>query len=378
MSEIIKLICMGIAFLMAFLPLAHAATELPAASFTVVKGDVDLKKAAATAPIPAVVGLEAFLGDVVKTNTRSRTQLKFMDGSTVNLGSNYYIEIKDFSYNAETKVRKSLIRSMRGTLRAVVSQVDGADSSFEIETPSAVASVRGTDFFVTVGANGMTDIVVVKGAVAVRNINPSIIGEVMVRPSQMTRVQTGKPPIPPRQVKPENIQVMVQKVASVKKHSQKKTAAEEVAPLVAPLGTPEITGGNVVDPIIAMSVPVVASSAVIAAQETAAVTTQAAAPEPAGSTQVTTAVTTQAAAPEPAGGTQATTAVTAPPVVTKFIPMRVPIKTLNVVGNLGGNQASLAPLPAATPPITNTPVFTVPAPAPVAGTTPVKFVLSFP
>lgn len=65
-------------------------------------------------------------------------------------------------------------------------------ASFEVTTPAASASVRGTRFSVRVGADGRTVVSVVDGSVAVTGQGQ----EVIVNPYQQTSIDTGQSPTP--------------------------------------------------------------------------------------------------------------------------------------------------------------------------------------
>jgi len=167
-------------------------------SFTVVAGSVDALREQQDAPVAAEIGMDTFLNDVVRTKHRSRTQLHFVDDSVLNMGPDFMVKIKEYVYDEENGVRKAILSSLRGTVRATVAKLGAdADSVFEIETPTAVASVRGTDFIVRVNSLGMTEVIVLEGAVAVRNVNPKIVGTVMVTAGKQTSVPKNSPPSPP-------------------------------------------------------------------------------------------------------------------------------------------------------------------------------------
>jgi len=190
----------AVALLMTGIPgFSHASTANNVGKFTVVAGSVDALREQQDAPIAAEVGMDTFMQDIVRTKHRSRTQLKFIDDSVLNMGSDYMVKIKEYVYDEDAGIRKAILSSLRGTMRATVSKF-GGDSTFEVETPTAVASVRGTDFIVKVNSSMETEIIVLEGAVRVRNIDPKIKGQVMVRAGQKTRVARAKAPSSPSYV----------------------------------------------------------------------------------------------------------------------------------------------------------------------------------
>lgn len=158
--------------------LAHAEDNPSVASFTTVTGSVSALHSATKASLVASVGTPALLQDTVITKKRSRTQLKFIDNSMLNMGQNFEMNIKEFTYDETNNVRKAILNAVQGTVEVVVAKLGSETTDFTVETPSAVISVRGTAFYVTITADGRTFITVTEGRVAVRgagNSNESVM-----------------------------------------------------------------------------------------------------------------------------------------------------------------------------------------------------------
>jgi len=93
-----------------------------------------------------------------------------------------------------------LLELERGRLRAVFGpeeQGEGAPQERLVTTPSAVLSVRGTQYGVEVAKNGETSLIVFEGVVEVTESN-GIGGPVQVRAGETCRVRAGKPPTTPQ------------------------------------------------------------------------------------------------------------------------------------------------------------------------------------
>jgi len=188
---------------------AHAVEKI--GHFTMVSGNVDDIREEHDAPIAAELGMDTYLQDIVRTKHRSRTQLKLIDNSVLNMGANYKLKIKEYVYDEENGIRKAILQSLRGTVRLTVAKMGGnADSLFEVHTPTAIASVRGTDFIVKVNSSMETEVIVLEGAVAVRNINPMIKGEVVVLPGKSTKVKKDSLPSSPVAIPIEMVEVLVE------------------------------------------------------------------------------------------------------------------------------------------------------------------------
>ena len=188
--------------------LVQAAANV--AEFKKVHGVVDVFHAGERKASPVALGGTVRVGDIVRTGRRSRAQLKFTDGSVLNIGSLAKIEIGEFSYDADKKVRKSSIRNLRGKVRAAVSKVHTQGSYFKIRTPGALAAVRGTNFAVDVVSPTVTVVVTFEGSVAVGNLNAlQPANMVLVQARQMTRVIARQPPSPPVTAPPAVMKNMV-------------------------------------------------------------------------------------------------------------------------------------------------------------------------
>ncbi len=182
-------------------------------SFTFVRGRVDILRVGEKRAVSVKAGDEVSVGDIVRTKSRSRAQITFKDGSRLNIAQRSRVEIKEFMFEPDGEKRSCVLRGFRGRLRTVVPGVfKGEGSRFEVETPTAVAAVRGTDFFVIIKPLA-TDVMVVEGVVGVRNIDPSVVGEVFLRAYQATTVELGRPPMAPRTITPGDVAPHLQDTA---------------------------------------------------------------------------------------------------------------------------------------------------------------------
>jgi len=101
------------------------------------------------------------------TQGESRIVLRFLDGSELTVGSNSQIRIENQRYYPSTGASDTRLRLERGTATNVVSKPSLMRNRFEIDTPSATTSVRGTRFRVGVATDESTSTAVLEGKVAV-------------------------------------------------------------------------------------------------------------------------------------------------------------------------------------------------------------------
>lgn len=159
---------------------------------------------------PLWSGDPVYVGDQLRTGADGRIQVKFVDLTVINVSSNSRLEITEYLYQKESE-RKSLLRLLRGKLRAVVSKYSGAGrNEFRFFTPTAVAGVRGTDLVLDIqpadpenppseqpseNPEGYTTaLAVLEGEVALRSILESISDEVFVSGGNLSRVSHGNGP----------------------------------------------------------------------------------------------------------------------------------------------------------------------------------------
>ncbi len=124
--------------------------------------------AAKNAPWKAVkVGTTLNQGDAVRTEARTRLEMKVPDGSRVRLGSKSSLVLSQGHFSKGGK-RKVTFTLWLGRVWAKVAKRAGAGSSFEVKTQNAVAGVRGTSFAVMASLDSSSVVKVYTGSVGVK------------------------------------------------------------------------------------------------------------------------------------------------------------------------------------------------------------------
>lgn len=177
--------------------------------FTQVEGQVSLLKGGAGQPVLAKVGLAVDVGDAISSGHHSRAQITFTDDTVISIAEQSQIEIKKFLFSQADNQQQGLIHAIRGKLRVIVQHMDPLKKRFEVEAPTAVAAVRGTDFFTLVRSDTLTEFLCLQGKVEVRNVNPAIQGAVTCGGDQVTSVAKDASPAEPRTVSREQMQQML-------------------------------------------------------------------------------------------------------------------------------------------------------------------------
>lgn len=128
--------------------------------------------------------------DTVRTLAGTRLQISFEDGSHLVLGADSKVTVARYAPSGDGQ---GLLELLRGIVRVVLEKADPWQS-FEVETRTAVASARSTQWIVDLTAEG-TAVFVVDGTVAVRGAGR----EIVLRPGFGTDVPPGMPPGDPKQ-----------------------------------------------------------------------------------------------------------------------------------------------------------------------------------
>jgi hypothetical protein len=136
------------------------------ASVKSATGNVQVKRAGEDAFHPISIGEVVKAGDELQTGSDGRGEFGWADGTRWKLEPNTHLKINRAAINSWRKSEQTQFHLDAGKVFVRVVKSLAPGSSFEIETPSAVAAVRGTVWSIQV-ANGQTRVGVYKGFVEV-------------------------------------------------------------------------------------------------------------------------------------------------------------------------------------------------------------------
>src|SRR5512147_1669013 len=161
MSRILALILLLAA------PLRGVAEEVGTVS--AAAGSVEIGRAGTWRPV--IQGEAVQLGDSLRTGADGRLQVLLRDDSVITLAEKSRIAIDEQVYDPNGGAARTLLRMIGGRVRSLVSdayRTPGA--SYEVETATAVAGVRGTEFIVVHEPTlVITQVVGVDGRIAVNS-----------------------------------------------------------------------------------------------------------------------------------------------------------------------------------------------------------------
>jgi hypothetical protein len=141
------------------------------------------------------LGAPVYEGDRIRTAAGARLELALIDGTAIQLGERTDLVLDWFLYAPDANSQNVLLRVSSGIFRVILELVL-PNAAFEVQTATAAATVRGTDW-ITEAAPATTAIVALEGQVAVRNVDPGISGEVVLGPGEGTDVAAGAAPSGP-------------------------------------------------------------------------------------------------------------------------------------------------------------------------------------
>jgi hypothetical protein len=190
----------GFAALVFCLGLATAVAAQDAGTVASLHGTAEVGHNGSFAP--AAVGTAVQVGDTLRTGD-GQMRVVFRDDSVVDLTEHSTLVIDKQVFDPAGGHYNSLVKLLAGRARALVNEVYGTTpgAAYEIETPTAVAGVRGTSFWILYDpARDATDVIGIQGRIQVRSLAERLNNTVYVTAAQGTTVVRGMSPTPPEPV----------------------------------------------------------------------------------------------------------------------------------------------------------------------------------
>ncbi len=182
--------------------ISASAQAAVAGRFTMVEGHVDVLKHGQVPAVAAKTGDGVEPGDVIRTKSKAKAQVKFVDDSVVTMAPDSRISVADFSYDAASGERQAVLRFFKGVRHTVITRIMKTQQpEFLMETHTAVLGVRGSEAYVVLLPN-TTGAYSVSGLWEVGSSNPNLPDKVRLRAWQFNMTSLGQPPQLPRMLTP--------------------------------------------------------------------------------------------------------------------------------------------------------------------------------
>jgi hypothetical protein len=168
-----------------------------------VEGGAEVLHPGASAPVPLAPGDPILLGDQLRTRPDAKLRVTFREGSVLTLAPDSQLIVTE---QAVAPAPVSRFQLLLGTIKAAVTErYSGPSARFEVETPTAIAGVRGTSFLASYDTAkdetlvvGLIDVTRVRSLADTRGAAAVDLG-----PGIATRVRRGSRPLAPAPI-PQN------------------------------------------------------------------------------------------------------------------------------------------------------------------------------
>jgi hypothetical protein len=137
----------------------------PAGTIQSIIGTAEQNPARVPGWKPARVGAKIFLNDQLRTSVESSAELRWANGGVLRIAEQSTLAVTEQPPSENSKDPGAKV--IQGRVWANMQKISNTGKKFSIESPTAVAGIRGTVFRVDVGADSATDVLVYEGKVAV-------------------------------------------------------------------------------------------------------------------------------------------------------------------------------------------------------------------
>jgi hypothetical protein len=178
--------------------------------------NVNIIRAGKTAPVAAMIGDAVFAGDTIKTGANSKVRVELSDNSTIYIAQNSSLQMKEYLASQSEGKRNVTLYTEQGTIRFLVQKlfkaISGAEkswkaSNFKIETPTAVAGIKGTDVVSETEKESSIFNVLDEGVLEVESKDSQHKGKkVILTANKSTSVKKNAPPTPAAPITPQKNQ----------------------------------------------------------------------------------------------------------------------------------------------------------------------------
>jgi hypothetical protein len=138
-----------------------------AATFTHLKGDIQVQKAGSLNWDTARKGMKLNKGDRIRTRSGSTCIVQFDDGSQLTVKSDSLVHIDELSEDVRTRTKNSAIKLLVSDVEASILRPTAKGSRFLIETPGSIAQVRKARMNIRVDDKNQTEYSLISGDVSV-------------------------------------------------------------------------------------------------------------------------------------------------------------------------------------------------------------------
>jgi len=160
------------------------------AQLIIETGDIQVKHDGGSW-ISAQNGMDLYQSDSIKTGENASASIVFFKSSIIRIDGNTEVSIQEIIQSDDgTNVK---IKQDAGRTWSTVAKISGIDN-YDVQTPTTIASVRGTSFDVYIKSDGKTDVGVGRGIVNVSRLKDGeVVETINVSKDEAVTVTKDKP-----------------------------------------------------------------------------------------------------------------------------------------------------------------------------------------
>lgn len=163
-----------------------------------VEGSVDILKKGQLPAVPAKLEDQIETGDVLRTKSAARAQVRFLDDSVLTIAPGSLVAVDDYFYDRAQNRRRAALNVLRGLVHCLVVRLfQVQEPDFLVKTHTAVLGVRGSSFYALIGAR-YSAFFGEAGSQEVRSISPAFTKKVVITADLVTEVPLNQEPGDPR------------------------------------------------------------------------------------------------------------------------------------------------------------------------------------
>jgi len=153
-----------------------------AGKITAVSGKAEVKKSGGSKKFNAFKGMAITKGDTILTGSDGKVTMDLDSDKEVTIGTDTTLVVSELVKSAKALGGKTSLSLLKGKVLVTIKKKLDGDSRFEIETPTAIMGVMGTQFTVTY-ENNESYVGVFEGAVKTKH-GPGLTDETTVNPNE--------------------------------------------------------------------------------------------------------------------------------------------------------------------------------------------------
>jgi len=153
-----------------------------AGKITTVSGKAEVKKSGGSKKFNAFKGMAITKGDTILTGSDGKVTMDLDSDKEVTIGTDTTLVVSELVKSTKALGGKTSLSLLKGKVLVTIKKKLDGDSRFEIETPTAIMGVMGTQFTVTY-ENNESYVGVFEGAVKTKH-GPALTEETTVNPNE--------------------------------------------------------------------------------------------------------------------------------------------------------------------------------------------------